>query len=603
MQINPIRNVAIIAHVDHGKTTLVDQLLKQSGAFRENEEVDERALDNDDIEKERGITIFSSNASVNYKGTRINIVDTPGHADFGGQVERVLGTVDSVLLIVDAWDGPMAQTRFVTKKALERGIRPIVVINKIDRDGCEPQRALDQVFDLFCELEANDEQLEFPHIFACGRAGTCRLEMDQEDSDLEPMLDMIVREVPTLPGDANDEPLFQISTLQYDPFLGRLATGRLTKGTLKAGQTINQSHPDGSFTKVRITKLLKYQGITLKETEDAHYGEIISIAGIPEFDIGDTISGLENPVCLEYPKLDPPTLSMNFSINTSPLAGNSGGKFLTGNHLQERLERASMGDPALHVEKSDEAGTFRVSGRGVLHLSILIENMRRELYEFSVGAPSVIYKEENGKRLEPMETFRVEVPEEYSGPIIELLGTRKGEMKNMEQVDGVVHVEYLIPSRALIGLRTKLLSLSKGYAITQSLFDGYEPFKGDIPGRANGVLISMEKGETTPYSLWKLADRGVMFISPQTEVYEGMIIGEHNRENDLTVNCTKGKQLTNVRASGSDDSIILAPPRELTLEDFVTYIERDELVEITPDAMRLRKVHLTENARKANKNK
>ncbi|MGL1900817.1 MAG: translational GTPase TypA [Fibrobacterales bacterium] len=598
MSTTELRNIAIIAHVDHGKTTLVDGLLKQGGAYRDHEETEERALDSDDIEKERGITILSAQASINFKGTRINIVDTPGHADFGGQVERVLGTVDGVLLIVDAWDGPMAQTRFVTKKALARGLKPIVVINKIDRDGCDPQGALDKVFDLFCDLDANEEQLNFPYMFACGRAGTCRKEMPDSDSDLVPLLDMILAEVEPPHGDLEADPILQISSLQYSDFLGRLAVGRLETGSLKVGQTLNQSHPDGTFKKIRLQKIMRYEGIELTEVPMAQFGDIVSLAGVSEFDIGDTLSHVDRPKAYERIAIDPPTLSMNFSINDSPLCGQFGGKFLTGNHLEARLMRAQMADPALKVEKSPLPGTFIVAGRGVLHLTILIENMRRELYEFSVGAPKVIFHKEEGKTLEPIETFSVEVPSEFSGSIIDELGKRKGEMLDMHHEGDSVHVEYAIPSRALIGVRPILLSLSKGYAISQSIFRGYEPYKGEIQSRKNGVLIAKEAGDTTAYALWKLEDRGVMILPPGTEVYPGMIIGEHNKDTDIIVNCTKGKQQTNIRSSGADDATTVSPYKKMSLEECVTFINPDEVVEITPEALRIRKLYLDENKRK-----
>ncbi len=599
---NNIRNVAIIAHVDHGKTTLVDQLLKQSGSFRDSEEVDERVMDNDSIERERGITILSKNAAVQYKNYRINIVDTPGHADFGGQVERVLGTVDGVLLIVDAWEGPMAQTRFVTQKALALGLKPIVVVNKIDRDGCDPMKALDKVFDLFVELDASEEQLEFPHIFASGRAGTCRREMDEADTNLEPLFEMIIDKVEPHQGDPTASPLLQISSLFYSEFLGRLAVGRLEQGTLKAGQTISQSRPDGSFKKVRIQKILRAVGVSTEPVEVASAGDIISLAGFPEFDIGDTVSAADQPVAKDRIEIDPPTISMEFTVNDSPLSGKSGGKFLTGNHLAERLERANLADPALRIAKAEQGSGYMVSGRGVLHLTILIENMRRELYEFSVGAPQVVYQyDDNGKKLEPYEILKVDVPQEFSGAVIEELGRRKSEMRAMEQEGNQTTVEFRLPSRGLIGLRTVLLSLTKGYAVMQTLFDGYEPYAGEIPSRTSGALVAKDPGPAMAYAIFKLEDRGQFFIPPTTEVYEGMIIGECNRNDDIVVNITKGKQLTNVRSSGADDAIILTPHRKMSLEDCITFINQDEMVEVTPDGLRLRKRILSEQQRKASR--
>lgn len=606
MDQNKIRNIAIIAHVDHGKTTLVDQILKQCGTFHEGEEVNERVMDSGAIERERGITILSKNASVNYKGYHINIVDTPGHADFGGQVERVLGTVDGVLLIVDAFEGPMAQTRFVTQKALSLGLTPIVVINKIDRDGCNPHNALNKVFDLFCELDANEQQLDFSCVYASGRKGICRKEVSDPDGDLRILMDLVIDKIPAPKGDPNAAPLLQISTLEYSSFLGRMAVGRVQQGTFKTGMTVAQSFmtDDDSETpkvkNIRIQKILHYEGIQSVPVEEAGPGEIIQIAGLEMFDIGDTLSSVDSPVHLPRIHIDPPTISMLFTVNTSPLAGKGGGKFLTGNNLAERLERAHMADPALLVEKADGASTFKVSGRGILHLTILIESMRRELYEFTIGSPQVIFqKDENGKLLEPIEKFKVEVPSEYSGPVIEELGRRKGEMIDMNtDENNRVTLEYRVPSRGLLGVRSKLLSLSKGYAVSQSLFLDFEPYKGDIPARTNGVLIAKEPGPAASYALSKLEDRGALFIPPATEVYPGMIIGEHNRSTDIIVNATKGKHLTNMRSKASDDNIQLTPYRRMTLEECVTFINDDECVEVTPQALRLRKITLDPHKRK-----
>ncbi len=606
MDQNKIRNIAIIAHVDHGKTTLVDQILKQCGTFHEGEEVNERVMDSGAIERERGITILSKNASVSYKGYHINIVDTPGHADFGGQVERVLGTVDGVLLIVDAFEGPMAQTRFVTQKALSLGLTPIVVINKIDRDGCNPHDALNKVFDLFCELDANEQQLDFSCVYASGRKGICRKEVSDPDGDLRILMDLVIDKIPAPKGDPNAAPLLQISTLEYSSFLGRMAVGRVQQGTFKTGMTVAQSFmtDDDSATpkikNIRIQKILHYEGIQSVPIEEAGPGEIIQIAGLEMFDIGDTLSSVDKPVHLPRIHIDPPTISMLFTVNTSPLAGKGGGKFLTGNNLAERLERAHMADPALLVEKADGASTFKVSGRGILHLTILIESMRRELYEFTIGSPQVIFqKDENGKLLEPVEKFKVEVPSEYSGPVIEELGRRKGEMIDMNtDENNRVTLEYKVPSRGLLGVRSKLLSLSKGYAVSQSLFLDFEPYKGDIPARTNGVLIAKEPGPAASYALSKLEDRGALFIPPATEVYPGMIIGEHNRTTDIIVNATKGKHLTNMRSKASDDNIQLTPYRRMTLEECVTFINDDECVEVTPQALRLRKITLDPHKRK-----
>ena len=606
MDQNKIRNIAIIAHVDHGKTTLVDQILKQCGTFHESEEVNERVMDSGAIERERGITILSKNASVNYKGYHINIVDTPGHADFGGQVERVLGTVDGVLLIVDAFEGPMAQTRFVTQKALSLGLTPIVVINKIDRDGCNPHNALNKVFDLFCELNATEEQLDFSCVYASGRKGICRKEVSDPDGDMRILMDLVIDKIPAPKGDPAAAPLLQISTLEYSSFLGRMAVGRVQQGTFKTGMTIAQSFvtDDDSATpkvkNIRIQKILHYDGIQSIPINEAGPGEIIQIAGLEMFDIGDTLSSVDNPVHLPRIHIDPPTISMLFTVNTSPLAGKGGGKFLTGNNLAERLERAHMADPALLVEKAEGASTFKVSGRGILHLTILIESMRRELYEFTIGSPQVIFqKDENGKLLEPVEKFKVEVPSEYSGAVIEELGHRKGEMVDtLTDDNNRVALEYNIPSRGLLGIRSKLLSLTKGYAVSQSLFLDFEPYKGDIPARINGVLIAKEPGQAASYALSKLEDRGALFIPPATEVYPGMIIGEHNRTTDIIVNATKGKHLTNMRSKASDDNIQLTPYRRMTLEECVTFINDDECVEVTPQALRLRKITLDPHKRK-----
>ena len=576
MDQSKIRNVAIIAHVDHGKTTLVDQLLKQCGTFHEGEEVNERVMDSDNLERERGITILSKNTSVMYKGYRVNIVDTPGHADFGGQVERVLGTVDGVLLVVDAFEGPMAQTRFVTQKALELGLIPIVVVNKIDRDGCNPHGALDKVFDLFCELDANEEQLDFDKVFGSGRKGICKAEMEDPDGDFSILMDKIIERIPAPKGDPSAEPLLQIASLEYSTFLGRLAVGRVQQGVLKPNQTYAQSFTDGTVKTIRPQKILRYEGLTPKPVDEAGPGEIVLIAGLDTFDIGDTISAANNPKHLPRIHIDPPTISMVFTVNTSPLAG----KYL--------------------VEKVDGASTFKVSGRGILHLTILVENMRRELYEFTIGSPQVIFhNDENGKLLEPVEDFKVEVPNEFSGACIQEIQQRKGEMVNMVTDDNDrVTLEFIVPSRGLIGIRPKLLSLSKGYAVTQSFFKEYQPYKGEIPTRINGVLIAKEPGEAASYALSNLEDRGYLIIGPGAEVYPGMIVGEHNRDVDIIVNVTKGKHLTNMRSKSADDMIQLTPYRRMTLEECVTFINEDECIEVTPEILRLRKTELDPIKRK-----
>ncbi|HLG69005.1 MAG TPA: translational GTPase TypA [Chloroflexota bacterium] len=592
-----IRNVAIIAHVDHGKTTLVDGLLKQSGAFRENQQVQERVLDSNDQERERGITIFSKNASVTYGDYLINIVDTPGHADFGGQVERVLGSVDGALLIVDAFEGPMAQTRFVLKKALELGLRIIVVINKIDRPGCEPYKALDQVFDLFVELDASDWQLDFPHVFASARNGTSRREMDHPDTNLEPLFQLMVDEIPAPKVGDSPEPVMQITSLDYSEYTGRLAVGRLRQGTLRTNQTVTHIDENGEQRKVRIQRIMYPEGIKPKEIPEAIAGQIISVAGIPDFNIGDTLSGEDEPVALPRIQVDPATISMRFMVSDSPLCGTEGGKFLTSTHLIDRLEREAIADVALHVQKTDDTGSFQVSGRGVLHLSVLIEKMRREGYEFTVGRPKVITKHVDGVTLEPIETITVDVPEANSGPVIEEINKRKGEMLDMQLDGGNVRLQYDIPARGLIGLRTRLLTLSKGYAVLQQLFKGYERMRAAVPQRPTGVLISKERGQSVGYALWKLQDRGSMFIGPGVEVYPGMIVGEHSKEGDLVINVTKGKQLTNMRTHSADDAIVLTPPRLLSLEECLEFVNDDECVEVTPKSLRLRKIVLDEQQR------
>ncbi len=593
-----IRNVAIIAHVDHGKTTLVDVLLRQSGAFRDNQVVNERVMDSNDQERERGITIFSKNASVTFGDYLINIVDTPGHADFGGQVERVLGSVDGALLIVDAFEGVMAQTHFVLKKALDLGLAVIVVVNKIDRPGCEPYKTLDQVFDLFVELNASNEQLDFHHVFASARNGTCRKEMDQPDTNFAPLFQMIVDRIPAPTVGISHDPVMQITSLDYTEHVGRLAVGRLRQGSLKTNQTVTHLRADGTSSKVRVTKIFYPEGIKQKEIPEAIAGQIISLAGIPDFTIGDTISGEENPIALPRIEVDPPTIAMRFMVSDSPFCGMDGGKFLTSNHVYERLERETVSDVALHVEKTPETSSFLVSGRGVLHLSVLIEKMRREGYEFMVGRPKVINRRIDGRLMEPIETIIVDVPDAYSGPVIEEISRRKGEMVDMSVEGAQARLKYDIPARGLIGLRSKLMSLSKGYAVFQQTFKGYEPQRGVIETRATGALISKERGAAVAYALWKLDDRGAMFIGPGTDVYPGMIVGENARDGDLIVNVNRGKQLTNMRTHASDDALVLTPPRILSLEEGLEFINDDECLEVTPKNLRMRKIVLDEAQRR-----
>ncbi|MBV9120345.1 MAG: translational GTPase TypA, partial [Chloroflexi bacterium] len=528
----------------------------------------------------------------------INIVDTPGHADFGGQVERVLGSVDGALLIVDAFEGVMAQTRFVLKKALELGLTIVVVINKIDRPNCEPYKALDQVFDLFVELDASDAQLDFAHVFASGRNGTCRLEMDQPETDLRPIFELIVNRIPAPSVGDSPDAVMQITSLDYSEYTGRMAVGRLRQGTLKVNQMVTHIAEDGSFKRVRVQRILYPEGIKPKEIAEAVAGQIISVAGVPDFTIGDTLTGAEPPVALPRIQVDPATISMRFMVSDSPLCGLEGGKFLTSTHLVDRLEREAISDVALKVERTQDSGAFLVSGRGVLHLSVLIEKMRREGYELLVGRPKVITKEVDGKILEPIETITIDVPEPYSGVVIEEVNKRKGEMQDMSVDGGNVRLTYDIPARGLIGLRTRLLTLSKGYAVFQQIFKGYERLRASIPQRPTGALISKERGQSVGYALWKLQDRGEMFIGPGLEVYPGMIVGEHSKDGDLIINITKGKQLTNMRTHAADDAIALTPPRQMSLEECLEFINDDECVEVTPKSLRLRKIVLDENERR-----
>ncbi len=598
MESSKIRNVAIIAHVDHGKTTLVDGLLKQSGVFRESQVVNERVLDSNDQERERGITIFSKNASVVFRDYLINIVDTPGHADFGGQVERVLGTVDGALLIVDAFEGPMAQTRFVTKKALELGLTLCVVINKIDRPGCEPLRAMDQVLDLFIDLGAHENQLDFAYIFASGRNGTCRRKLEDPDSNLAPLFELILDRIPAPKVGTGSLPILQITSLDYQEFMGRMAVGRLQQGLLRTNQSLTHLNAAGEVKKVRISKILYPEGVKLKEIPEAVAGQIVSLCGVPDFTLGDTLSGEENPVALPRIHVDPPTISMRFWVNDSPFCGLDGGRFLTSNHLAERLEREALADVALHVERLDEPGAFRVAGRGVLHLSVIIEKMRREGYEFTVGRPRVLTRVEEGVELEPVETITIHAPQEYAGMVIDEINRRRGEMRDMALEGEQTRVVFDIPARGLIGLRTRLLSLSKGYAVFQQLFKGFEPMKGRIEQRSTGALIAKERGVSVAYALWKLEDRGVMFIGPGANVYPGMIVGEHSRGDDLIINVSKTKQLTNMRTTAADEATVLTPHRELSLEEGLEFINDDEAVEITGKNLRLRKIILDDTQRR-----
>jgi GTP-binding protein len=592
-----IRNIAIIAHVDHGKTTLVDALLKQSGVFRNNEAITERVMDSNDLEKERGITILAKNLSIRHDGYKINIVDTPGHADFGGEVERVLKMVDSVLLLVDALDGPMPQTRFVLKKSLDLGLRPIVVINKIDRPGARPSEVVDMVFDLFCELQANDEQLDFAIVYTSAKIGYAKLDIADESDSMEPLFQKIISNVSPPEGDSAAPLQMLVTNIDYNDYIGRIATGKIFNGKVSAGETVALVKRNGEIKKGRISKLIGYEGLQQVEISEAMTGDIVTIAGFDEVGIGETIAGAENPIPLPYVSIDEPTISMNFIVNNSPFAGREG-KLVTSRNIKERLDRELRTNVSLRIEETDNPDTFLISGRGELHLSILIENMRREGFEMAVSKPEVILRDIDGQKQEPIEYLVVDVPTEHQGTIIEKMGPRKGEMVAMHQLGDVIRVEFLIPARGLIGLRGEILTETRGTGIMTHTFHGYAPYKGEIPGRKNGVLIAMEQGETTAYSLDALQPRGVLFIGPGTEVYGGMIIGQHAKDNDLDVNPCKGKKLTNVRASGSDDAIKLTPPRVLTLEQALEFIDDDELVEVTPTSIRLRKKELDPTKRK-----
>ncbi len=584
-----IKNIAIIAHVDHGKTTLIDAALQQLGVFRANEKVDERVMDSNDLERERGITIFSKNASIYYKDYKINIVDTPGHADFGGEVQRIMKMVDCVLLLVDAFEGPMPQTKYVLKKSLELGLSPIVVINKIDRPNSRPKDVLEMIFDLFIELNANDQQLDFPVIYASGRDGIAKNELEDENSDFIPLFETIIRHVPDSVGEV-DKPLqMLISAIEYDNYLGKIGTGKIKNGTVSQGQEIVLLKRDGERLLYRISKLFQYVGLKKQEIKKAYAGDIVSLAGMERVDVGETVADKEHPFPLPLIEIDAPTLAIKFRVNDSPFAGREG-RYLTSRKILERLQRELQSNVSLVLEETASADEFIVKGRGELQLSILIENMRREGYEFQVSKPKVIYRELNGKRTEPIEMVVVDTDNEFVGTVIEMLSLRKGEMLNMVQgTDGYTRLEYKVPARGLIGFRNEFLTSTRGTGIINHSFYEYEYYKGDIEQKKRGVLVAMESGFATAYSLNAFAPRGTMFIEPGTEVYEGMIIGEHTRENDLVLNIVRGKKLTNVRAAGSDDSVKLAPPRRFSLEQALEYIEDDELLEITPHNMRFRK--------------
>lgn len=595
----PIRNIAIIAHVDHGKTTLVDQLLRQSGTFREDQQVAERVMDSNDLERERGITILAKNCAVRWKDTHINIVDTPGHADFGGEVERVLSMVDGVLLLVDAVEGPMPQTRFVTKKALGLGLKPIVVVNKVDRPGARPDFVINATFDLFDKLGANEEQLDFPVVYASGLNGWATLTQGEVGTDMAPLFDAILKHVPPHEGDAQAPLQLQICSLDYSSYVGRIGIGRINSGTLKPLQEVAvYAGPDSEPRRARVNQVLKFEGLERRLADSAGPGDIVLINGIEDVGIGETLTSPDEPRPLPMLKVDEPTLTMNFCVNTSPLAGREG-KYVTSRQIKDRLDRELQSNVALRVRETEEDGVFEVSGRGELHLTILLENMRREGYELAVSRPRVVFQEIDGVRHEPIELLTVDIEEQHQGGVMQALGERKGELVNMESDGrGRVRLEYRVPARGLIGFQTEFLNLTRGTGLMSHIFDGYEPYKGELAGRKNGVLISQDDGEAVTYALGKLDDRGRMFVKPGDPLYEGMVIGIHSRENDLVVNPVRTKQLTNFRASGKDEAIRLTPPIELTLEYAVEFIDDDELVEITPKSIRIRKRFLKEHERR-----
>ncbi len=589
MKTESMRNIAIIAHVDHGKTTLVDAMLRQSGIFRDNQSVAERVMDSMDLEREKGITIMAKNTAVHYNGVKINIVDTPGHTDFGGEVERTLKMVDGVMLLVDASEGPLPQTRFVLKKALEAGLPPILVINKIDRPDSRIQEVLNEVYDLFIDLDASEDQLDFPVLYTNAKAGIAKTEPDGDGADLRPLFDEIIRTIPAPEGDAADTLRMQVASIDYSDYVGRLGIGRIFSGTLKKGAQISLCKLDGSVQAGKITALYTYNGLSRMESDEAYAGDIVAVAGVEGFTIGETISSLDNPSPMPPITVDEPTLSMNFSVNNSPFAGREG-KFVTSRNLKERLEKEILYNVSIRVEPTDSTDTFKVSGRGELQLAILIETMRREGFELAVSRPEIIEKTIDGARSEPYELLLVDAPEEHIGVITQKLGTRRGKMMKMvNHGTGRVRMEFEIPSRGLIGFRSEFLSDTRGTGILNTLFLGYRPWSGEISGRSTGALIADRRGKATGYAIFNLQPRGEIFIDPGTEVYEGMIIGENAREDDMGVNVTKEKKLTNMRASGSDEALRIIPPRKMSLEQALEFLRDDELVEVTPASIRLRK--------------
>lgn len=595
MKNNGIRNLAIIAHVDHGKTSLIDVLLRQARVFRENEQVAERVMDSNDLERERGITILSKNTAIFYNGVKINIIDTPGHSDFSGEVERVLNMADGVLLLVDAFEGVMSQTRYVLRKALEHKLKPIVVINKIDRPDARIDEVNDEILELFMELGADDEQLDFPVIYTSAKLGIAKENIHDDNKDLKPLLDTILTEIPAPEGEL-DKPLqMVVTTLEANDYVGKLAIGRIHRGKIKSGETVALMS-EHEVKKAKVGKVFTYDGLNRVEVDEASMGEIVALTGLGNISIGDTIADVDKPEALPAIRVDEPTLSVTFGVNTSPFAGREG-QFVTSRHIRDRLFKEAQTNVALRVEETDSADVFKVSGRGELHLSILIETMRREGYEMQIGKPEVVYKIIDGKKLEPIENLTVEVPQEFMGTVMELLGRRKAEMKDMSEVAGYMRINFLIPARGLIGFRSELLTSTKGNGIMHHFFHSYAPYKGDITGRNRGSLVAFEEGTTTGYGIFNLQDRGIMFIEPNQKVYEGMIVGENSREVDIDINPCKQKHVTNMRSSASDEAIRLVPPKIMSLEQALEYINDDELVEVTPLSIRLRKAVLDRTTR------
>ena len=590
-----LRNVAIIAHVDHGKTTLVDALLKQSHIFRENEKVAERVMDSNDLERERGITILSKNTAVMHNDVKINIVDTPGHADFGGEVERVLNMVDGVLLLVDSFEGPMPQTKYVLRKALEQGLKPIVVINKIDRPDQRVHEVEDEVLELFMELEADDDQLDFPVVYASARDGIAKASMEDDSTDMTALFDVLIKEIPAPQGDIDGPLQFMVTTLDYDDFVGKIAVGRIVRGRMKTNQQVVLMNGE-STRKGKIGRVYTYNGLNRAETDEAGMGDIIAFVGIDDINIGETVADAENPEALPTISIDEPTLSMMFSVNNSPFAGREG-DYVTSRHLRDRLFKEVETNVSMRVEETDSPDSFKVSGRGELHLAVLIETMRREGYELQVGKPRVIFKEINGQKCEPLEHLTIDVPQEFMGAVMENLGVRKAELINMVELAGYLRMEFVVPARGLIGFRAQFLTATKGNGIMNHVFHGYAPYKGDIPGRTRGALVAFEDGETTPYGLNSVQDRGTLFLGANVPVYTGQVIGENARENDMDVNPNKKKHVTNMRSSSSDEAVRLTPPRIFSLEQALEWINDDELVEVTPENIRMRKAILDRSAR------